>query len=93
MFNQSSTVKAVYHPVFSSFIVMAVDTAEHPTLNYTNAVQALFKKGACVNVTSVNGDTPLHFACARGHTEIVDLLLSGIARVVKMKHSNGANIS
>jgi ankyrin repeat protein len=31
--------------------------------------------GADINVTSANGQTPLYFACAWGHTEIVKLLL------------------
>lgn len=38
-------------------------------------VNALLDKGASVNLKSSYGQTPLFFACDRGHTEIVKLLV------------------
>ncbi len=45
-------------------------------LNHPRTIQALLDNGADVNVTTANGSTALSFACARGYTECVKVLLN-----------------
>ena len=47
-------------------------------------MRMLLSYGACVNVTSVDGMTPLHDACLAGSVDCVDLLLHQGADVSKL---------
>jgi ankyrin repeat protein len=53
-----------------------------------SAVQALLEKGARVNVTSADGDTPLHVACDGGHMSAVQAFLEKGADV-EMENDDG----
>lgn len=44
-------------------------------LNHPQVIQALLENGADVNIATANGSTALSFACARGYTECVTVLL------------------
>ena len=45
-------------------------------MNHPKVIQALLDRGADINVTTANGSTALSFACARGYTECVKVLLN-----------------